>query len=188
MAERKKIADKWYSKPGDTKGLDGNDYAPYSRCEIRFKDGRVVAVNIPELRTDIAARALCHGVNQKLGDSYAGVEGNMDDGVNEAEGVRELLVTLGEWSEKKTAGPRVGDLFAAINRARAKAGMEARSEDWLRDFYINAAEAKQNRENARATPQIDVELTAIAAERATAKKVAAEAAAAQASTDTLANM
>ena len=177
MAKRgKKVADKWYPSEGDDNGLPF-----FSRVEIRFTDSAktVVGFNISDLPEDIRSQATCHGLVQKLGDSYASVDGDIAKAIDNVQAVLDELL-LGNWSAEREAGPRLKDLYEAVRRVITATGKPTPTDEQLDAKYKTHVEAKKNRENAKATPQIQAQLAIIEKEKADARvaeKVAAAAAA-----------
>jgi len=82
-------------------------------CAIRilFTDGREVKVNLETLGQIIKAEALAHGISQKLGDSYSGCQGNLDEAFAECAAVAESIIE-GNWNRKGGSGG--GELAQAI--------------------------------------------------------------------------
>jgi hypothetical protein len=83
---------------------------------IRFTDGREVSLNLSDINQELRTYAALHGLNQKLGDSYAGAE-SIDEAFSNASDVAQSL-REGEWNRKGGYGG--GDLAQAISNLTGK--------------------------------------------------------------------
>jgi hypothetical protein len=169
------LAKKWYPDTDDQKGRNGTEYSLWSRIEIQFTNGSTVGCDLSELPKDIIQQAACHGLNQKIGDSYAGAEGDINKAVDWAEAVLDEL-KLGNWSKDREVGPRLKDLYEAIRRVARDAGLGDVTDEQLDAKYKTHENAKTNRDNAKATPQVKAKLAEIEAEKAMERERAAKAA------------
>lgn len=81
---------------------------------FNFSDGSEQILDTNTLAPDIQMRLRVHGAMQKIGDSYAGVKGNVAEAKKNVEDVISQL-TSGAWKgERGDAGPRLGELAEAI--------------------------------------------------------------------------
>jgi hypothetical protein len=141
-----------------TKTIDGDV------LKIVFEGGEEISVNLGSIPPEIQTRLAMHGLSQKIGDSYAGVEAT--EAFAKASAVAEDLLA-GNWSTRVAAsGPRATQLAEALAAATGKtmeeasAVLEGMDEDAKKDL--------------RKHPQIKVQLATIKA--AAAQKAAAKAA------------
>jgi hypothetical protein len=179
MAKRgPKIADKWYPESDDEKHpKSGETFPKFSRAEIIFAQPGMAStvVDMAKLRAeqpDIYAQAACHGILQKLGDSYASVLGDFAKAKDNVEGVLELLL-VGEWAKEREAGPRLKDLYDAIRRVMKDSGhTDEITDETLDAKYKTHPEAAKNRANAKATPAVQSKLAEIEVEKANARLTA----------------
>lgn len=145
-----------------TKSIEGD------LLTIAFETGETILANLADIPADILSRLAMHGMSQKLGDSYAGV-----DGAEAAEKANGVLTDLlaGNWSTRVAAsGPRTTQLAEALAAATGKTLEEAAGVLENMDD-----EAKKD---LRKHPQIKVHLAALkAAAAAKAAEKATEAAA-----------
>lgn len=87
-----------------------------------FANGHTLAVNLSDIPATIQQRLVLHGLGQKIGDSYAGVKGIVDDAIENAEAIVEML-KAGEWTERaEGVGPRPSMVADAIADALRKQG------------------------------------------------------------------
>ena len=68
---------------------------------IEFVNGKSVEIDVDKLPTEIRARAIVHGIMQKLGDSYAGADGP-SDGYDRCRAIADAI-TAGNWNQGRTA-------------------------------------------------------------------------------------
>lgn len=138
-----------------------------------FTDGSTVAIKLDDFPKDVLTCAMWHGLNQKLGDSFAGAKGDPSKAEESFMEVFEALKT-GTWvAEGESAGPRVSQLAQAILAAKQAAGD---TKVTIEDITAKCQDADY-RKKAATVPQVKAELEAIKAKAAQerAKKAAAEA-------------
>ena len=63
---------------------------------VEFGNGTVLELNCSELSPEMQTQLMLHGAAQKVGDSYAGVKGNFNEGISNAQSVIDQL-KAGEW-------------------------------------------------------------------------------------------
>lgn len=81
---------------------------------FNFTDGSEQILDTNALAADMQMRLRVHGALQKIGDSYAGVKGNVAEAKQNVEDMISQL-TSGAWKgERGDAGPRLGELAEAI--------------------------------------------------------------------------
>jgi hypothetical protein len=182
MAKRgPKKADKHYDDGSDAeytaKWFPGEQ--PYESVLIHFVNGHDIRVKVSDLSDNMRKAAVCHGLIQKIGDSYASLPG-LSESIEEAESVAELLLA-GEWTKEREGGPRLTDLFEAIRRVKKSAGQPVPSDDDLRAKYTGG-DGEKKRAAARANPQVAAALVDIAAEKIETKRQETRAAADAATT------
>lgn len=164
----------------DAKGQDAGRNAPAnaSGLEFRFSSGDVRKINPADFSDDIRTRAMWHGFNQKLGDSFASAKGDPKEALALFDETYDQL-REGDWiTEREGGGVRTTYLVEALARIRAR-------RDGVSDpstLFATIAEnikswPDEKKAGASKNPQVAAELAQIAAERAMerAKKAAAEA-------------
>ena len=134
------------------------DGRPYG-VKVRFVDGREVEVHFSDLGPEIKDEAMTHGLLQKLGDSYAGVKGDLDLAFANADAVVDSL-RAGEWNRRGTAGAG-GVLAEAIARLTGRDVAEVAA--------MLAEKDDEERKLIRKDPRVDAAVKEIQAERARAK-------------------
>lgn len=83
-----------------------------------FGNGTVLECDSNKLSAELKLDLLCHGISQKVGDSYAGVKQNYGQGIANAKEVIDALYA-GEWGPGREGGaPRLAELAEAISRIR----------------------------------------------------------------------
>lgn len=93
-----------------------------SGVSFTFANGHALTVLLADIPAAIQARLVLHGLSQKVGDSYAGVKGIVDDAIENAESIVEMLKN-GEWTERaEGVGPRPSMVADAIAEALRKNG------------------------------------------------------------------
>lgn len=88
-----------------------------SGVDFEFAHGTVVAVNLEDFSEQTIANLVCHGLSQKLGDSYSGAESS-EQAQTFLEKVLERL-KAGEWTAAREGGGGrgVSQLVEALHRA-----------------------------------------------------------------------
>ena len=83
--------------------------------KIAFEGGQELVVNLSDLSSEIQTQLALHGLSQKIGDSYAGSGGDVEEAFKLASGVAERL-KAGEFkaTRESTGGGRVTDLARAL--------------------------------------------------------------------------
>ena len=162
----------------------------FSGVDFTFSDGTVLSAilaNIPDQGDTVHARFACHGLSQKVGDSYAGAAGNVADAIEWAGATIETL-ERGGWSEAREGGAvdRPTRVVKAVMRLLTELGKEF-DEAALLEKY----KAKEARDKAMARADVKAHYDAIAVEEAQeraakSKAKAAEEATAEGSVDELA--
>ena len=157
MARGPKIADKYMSASGSLVQMmigDSKLEPDYSGVTIVFTNGKRIEVKLDEIPSELHPRLACHGLGQKLGDSYASVAGNVELAVNRTTDVAELLKAGGWEKETREGGLRLSDLFEAVNTYRGELGKPAYSDDEFKSKYVRAADAETMRNGAKAHPRV----------------------------------
>lgn len=168
--------------------------AESAAVEFRFKNGETRRCELSNYAENIQNLFGLYGIAQKLGDAYAGVDGDVDAAVENFDALNEQLLG-GEWtSESRASGPRIGHVVEAWERILVAAGKpptDAARDGltallkaggvWPGGVTVTAAEAKAK---MMARPDIQAKVAEIAAERAAERlKKLQEAAAATNSGD-----
>lgn len=145
-----------------------------------FDDAGEASIILSDLSADIITQLALHGLSQKVGDSYAGAKGaveNLDVTADEwslaqAEETIKQLVE-GNWAVRSGGGAaRVTDLASALAEASGAP---------VEDMVSKLAEAsKEEKAALRKHPQVALILARFKEERAAAKKEEMEKAAAEA--------
>lgn len=144
----------------------------YSGVVFTFAhDDSVLEVNVADLPDEIKYALLCHGIAQKIGDSYASVDAGQAR--TAAEAVFEALKG-GKWTQRTegSSGPKTSQL------AEALADVTGRELD---ECVVKIATMSDDEKKAlRAHPQVAAAMAAIKLQKAqaAAAKAAEEAAAA----------
>ena len=183
MARGPKIADKYMTANSEvlTRMMADSKVEPdYSGATIVFTNGKRVVVSLDEVPSDLHPRLACHGLSQKLGDSYASVAGNQELAYSRCDGVAELLKAGGWEKETREGGLRLSDLFEAVNTYRGELGKPAYSDDEFKAKYVRASDAETMRNGAKAHPRvgailIDIQTRKLAERKAEIEKGAATA-------------
>ena len=124
-----------------------------------FGNGTTLECDSNKLSNEIRLDLLCHGISQKVGDSYAGVKGNYAEGIANAKEVIEQLYA-GEWSADREGGaPRLAELAEAIARIKGtdvektRAAVEKASDEerkaWRSNGKVKATIAAIRAEKAQ---------------------------------------
>lgn len=117
-----------------------------------FANGHVLTAVANDLPETVRTRLMLHGLSQKIGDSYASVKGIVDDAIENAESVYELLKN-GEWSDRaEGVGPRPSMVADAIAEALRKQGEEV--DDTRLASIREKVKDKATREGALKNPLI----------------------------------
>jgi hypothetical protein len=113
-------------------------------CKLEFGNGTVLTFDSNKCNDETKLDLRCHGANQKIGDSFAGVKGNYAEGIANAQGVIDQLYA-GEWTADREGGaPRLAELAEAIARIKGtdlektKAAVEKASDDQRKQWRGNA--------------------------------------------------
>lgn len=113
-------------------------------CQFAFNDGTNLEFDTRKVNDETRLDLTCHGANQKIGDSFAGVKGNTKQGISNAQAVIDQLYA-GEWTSDREGGaPRLAELAAAIARIRnaplekVTAAVEKASDDQRKQWRSNA--------------------------------------------------
>lgn len=173
MAKRNEIAKKQIRE--DATGVDFN-----------FSDGTVLSAEVAALPEMINTKhgqvntrdfLACHGLSQKIGDSYAGCGGDVTKAIDWAQGTIETLFG-GDWSEAREGGAvdRPHRVTAAVARVLTALG-KTFDEAGLAEKY----KSKEARDKAMARADVRAAYDEITAEEA-AKRAAESKAKAQAET------
>lgn len=171
MAKRNEIAKK--AIRDDATGVDFN-----------FSDGTVLPAeiaNLPELinykgrQVPMLAFLACHGMSQKIGDSYAGSAGDVSKAIDWAQATIETLYG-GDWSEAREGGgvDRPTRVVKAVMRVLTNLG-KAFDEASLVTKY----KSKEARDKAMARADVKAAYDEIALEEAQARADASKAKAAE---------
>ena len=142
-------------------------------------DGTNVVFVYGKASPEIQARLMAHGTSQKLGDSFAGVKGDIDKGIENAQTVVERLQS-GEWVRaRESAGPRPSMVVDAVIAALIDDGQTV--DDERRASITAKVRTSEGRETAMRNPAIKAQYETLranaAAERAKAAKARAKTAA-----------
>lgn len=154
--------------------------------EIKFGEAEspveVLAMGLEELSEDMVKQLALHGLSQKVGDSYSGVGGNVEEAVSLATGVWERL-KAGEFraSRESSGGAgRVSDLARAL--------AEVAGVDLSAAVEKLAEMTKEEKKGLKDNIHIAKALNAIAEEKLRLKQEKLEAEAQEADPSELANM
>lgn len=175
MADRKSVAKRAYVMPDGEKQRSASKDA--EALTFEFSNGHELTVHLADFPEEVQVCAAWHGLNQKIGDAFAGAKGDADEAVSDAEDMISALKS-GRWvAEREKAGPRVGMVAQAIYNAKTNAGMEADLDSITEKLQSN----DEARKAALNDPRIKAEYEALKAEAAQerAKKAAEKAAEAE---------
>jgi hypothetical protein len=154
-----------------------------SAATFTFANGHVLTVALADIPAAIQARLVLHGLGQKVGDAYAGVKGIVDDAIENAEAIVEMLKN-GEWTERaEGVGPRPSMVADAIVAALVKQG-ETVNETRAATIREKVKD-KATREGALKNPLIKAVYEQMRLEKAAERVREAEKAAANAPTGNL---
>ncbi len=164
-----KVATKTYQYDN---GESGRSAKPgFATLTFTFANDESIVVNPTEFPPEIRQCAEGFGYSEKIGNAYAGAKGDADIAYEKAMDMVESLMG-GTWvAEGEGAGPRDTMLLEAVKRAKEAKGQEfneAAVRERLADKAQRTALAK--------IPEVEVELKAIAAERAVERAKKARAA------------
>jgi hypothetical protein len=84
---------------------------------FNFTDGTELVLEVGKLSEEIQTNLMLHGALQKVGDSYAGVEGDVAKGIANAKDVIQGLLA-GQWKGEREGGLRIGVLAEAIAKLK----------------------------------------------------------------------
>jgi hypothetical protein len=146
----------------------------YSGVDFTFADGTVLSAilaNIPNEGDTVHARFACHGLSQKVGDSYAGAAGSVESAIEWAGATIETL-EKGDWSEAREGGAvdRPSRVLKAVMRLLSELG-KAFDEAALSEKY----KAKEARDKAMARADVKAHYDAITVEEAQARAALSKA-------------
>lgn len=151
---------------------------------FNFTNGKSLEIGADGVHKEVRNACMWHGVNQKVGDGFAGAGGDADAAYESANSIAERLAE-GTWVQtRESAGPSTGLLVEAIVRAKI-AGGEAKTNftDERKAAIAGKLKGKtpeatkMARDGALANPAIHAAFEQIKAERAAEKaKAAADAA------------
>lgn len=116
-----------------TKSLVEKEGSPVG-VRFDFNDGDALQILIEQLPEHLINHLVCHGLAQKIGDSYAGAKGDVQVAYDAARGVIDSLLA-GEWNAKRTGtGGIVIDVLLRMNpnfedRAEAQAWLTERESE-----------------------------------------------------------
>jgi hypothetical protein len=85
---------------------------------FRFSDGEVIECDMNKVSDPNQRKAKFHGVVQKVGDSFAGVKGDIAAAKENCRSTIQLLYSEDWVEEREGGGPRLGELIEAISRIR----------------------------------------------------------------------
>ncbi|MBW8034124.1 MAG: hypothetical protein FVQ79_00200 [Planctomycetes bacterium] len=133
-----------------------------------FSDGNIIKVALSDFPKEIIAHLAQHGLSQKGGDSYAGVEGDVAQAQVNLQAVVESL-KAGDWVSRVGGGPRMTLLILAL------AEVTNRKVEEVAEKVESLS--KEEKAAYRQHPAIKAVLARMEVERATAKaaKIAAAA-------------
>ncbi len=147
-----------------------------SGVDFNFVNGTAVTILLSDLSSDIVTDLALHGLSQKGGDSYAGIE-RIDDAVAALNGVKERLLA-GEWKAAREGGNKPN--FSKLVRALFMATEDDVTEEDCRETVASLDD--DGRKELRQHPQIDALIKQIDAEAAAERAKAALAKAAESTT------
>lgn len=182
MATKQPVAKRMYGHKDGTEGRHAQPNTVGMRFE--FVGGKSLEIGLDDIHKDVRNACLWHGINQKVGDAFAGAKGDAGEAYESALSIVERLKE-GTWvATREGAGPSTGLLVEAIVRAKIANGEKADAFTDERKAEIagklkgaTPAETQTKRAGALANPAIKAAFEALKAERAAAKaKSAADAA------------
>lgn len=142
-----------------TKRLVEKEGAPVG-IAFDFQNDESLEINIADLPEHLLAHLICHGLGQKIGDSYAGVNGNVQLAIQNAQAVIDQLLA-GEWNAKRQGtGGIVIDVLLRMNPAFE--GDRKAAQEWLKG---KEAEQEGFTANLKKHPQFKLYKAEIEAER-----------------------
>lgn len=146
-----------------SKSIEGNVLT------VEFNSDSVdnLAVDLTSLPSEIQTQLALHGLSQKIGDSYAGVE-TVEEAAAAAKGTLEALQN-GTWSAGRSggsSGPRITDLARAVAELK---GIEVEAA-----VETISSLDDDRRKALRNNPQVKAKLAEISAKRARDKAKAAQ--------------
>ena len=131
--------------------------------EFRFTDADTKTVKLSDFSEEMQTCFGWYGLSQKLGDAFAGVKGDVTDGIEEFDSMMEQILA-GTWVTEATAGIRPSMVCDAI-----VAALEANGEtvnDERRDAIREKIKDPEKRKGATADPAVKAQLEKIKADRA----------------------
>ncbi len=182
MATKVSVAKRLYVNKDETETRHATPQTVGMRFE--FTNNLNLVIGADGIHKDVRNACMWHGVNQKVGDGFAGAKGDADAAYESANSIAERLAE-GIWVQtRESAGPSTGLLVEAIVRAKI-AGGEAKTNFTDERKAAIAGKLKGEtpeatktaRAGALANPAIAAAFEQIKAERQAAKaKAAADAA------------
>lgn len=155
--------------------LKDGSYAPRSGIDVTgfkielLKADHTIEQSLGDFSQPVLAAAAAFGLVTAITNAFGGVGDDPAEAIDAAE---DRLATLlsGEWATDRSTGPRTSDIGDAYVRARQDAG-KATTEEQKTKFLAMVKELgdKGVKTYLAETPEIDAALSAIRAERATAK-------------------
>ncbi len=128
--------------------------------QFKFANGTTLEIDCSELNESMRQHLMLHGASQKIGDSFAGVKGNFQEGIANAQAVIDQLRN-GEWTgDREGGGPRLAELAEAIARIKSVDVEKARGA-------VERA-TKEERDGWRSNAKVKATVAAIRAEKAAA--------------------
>lgn len=131
----------------------------------------------------VVRAAAAFGVNTSVGNTFGAIKDNPVEARLAAED-RWGTLTDGEWASEREGGMRIGDLIEAVKRAKTKAG-HAFDES---SFRMALESGRKDRNEVAKIPAVAAELEAIRLEKIQAKLKEAQAKAASAAGQGLADL
>ena len=133
------------------------------QLEFRFTDADVISVKLSDFSEEMQTCFSWYGLSQKFGDAYAGVKGDVADGIEEFESMMEQIIS-GTWVTEATAGIRPSMVCDAIVAALEANGEKV--DDERRDAIREKIKDPEKRKGATADPAVKAQLEKIKADRA----------------------
>ncbi len=136
-------------------------------CTYKFGNGTVLTFDTNKVNDETKLDLRCHGANQKVGDSFAGVKGDYGQGIKNAQATIDQLLA-NEWTADREGGaPRLAELAEAIARIKgvelekARTAVEKASDEqrktWRSNAGVKSTIAKLRLEKAEAAEAAQTE-------------------------------
>lgn len=129
---------------------------------IAFSNEKNLSVSLDSLSPEIQKQLALHGLSQKLGDSYAGCKGDVDEAVKLATSVSERL-SNGEFNAKRE-GSGVGRVTAL-----ARAVAEITGHELAETVAMLDERTKEEKKELRKNPRVEAVMARMKAEEAAEK-------------------